>query len=82
MSLEFYKTQAGRRFYDGVMPRIANALERIATSMEEQQKNPTELEEDIEAPQELVDYTQNLVDKTLKDIEDLTRAAAEEAAKE
>lgn len=34
MSLEFYKTQAGRRHYDGTLPRIADALERIAASLE------------------------------------------------
>ena len=34
MSLEFYKTQAGRRHYDGTLPRIADALERIAAVLE------------------------------------------------
>ena len=38
MSIEFYNTQAGRRFYDGVLPRIADALERIADSLEEDKK--------------------------------------------
>ena len=34
MSLEFYKTPAGRKYYEGTMPRIADALERLADVME------------------------------------------------
>tara|TARA_B110000444_G_scaffold232681_1_gene241549 strand:+ start:358 stop:606 length:249 start_codon:yes stop_codon:yes gene_type:complete len=82
MSLEFYKTQAGRRFYDGTMTRIADSLERIATSLEQRQKTPTELEEDIPASQELADYTQNLVNNALSDIEAITRSAADEVARQ
>ena len=57
MSLEFYKTQAGRRYYEGVLPRIANALERIADVMEstntEQQKKDVSANPVEEAMQEI-----------------------------
>ena len=48
MSLEFYKTLAGRKFYEGTLPRIATALERIADCLdkeqsEPEQKSPTDL---------------------------------------
>ena len=31
--LEFYQTIGGRRFIDGTMPRIADALEKIAAEL-------------------------------------------------
>jgi hypothetical protein len=33
---EFFQTIMGRQFYDGTLPRIAQALERIATALEKQ----------------------------------------------
>ena len=34
MSIEFFQTHMGRKFYEADVPRIANALERIATALE------------------------------------------------
>ena len=31
---EFFQTVMGRHFYDGTMPRVAEALERIADALE------------------------------------------------
>ena len=33
---EFFQTRMGQTFYEGTMPRIAAALERIATALEKQ----------------------------------------------
>ena len=35
MSIDFFQTVMGRQFYDGSVPRIAKALERIANALEE-----------------------------------------------
>jgi len=37
---EFFQTRMGKIFYEGTMPKIADALNRIATAIEEQ--NQTE----------------------------------------
>ena len=34
MSLEFYQTRAGRKFYEADVPEIAEQLKRIANSLE------------------------------------------------
>lgn len=34
VSIEFYNTGIGRKFYDHTVPRIAKALERIAKALE------------------------------------------------
>jgi len=34
VTTEFFQTVMGRQFYDGTMPRIARALERIADGLE------------------------------------------------
>lgn len=69
MSLEFYKTLAGRKYYEGTMPRIADALERIAEAMEKRTDS---------------EFVQNAmsVDDALSEIESITRRAAEDAARE
>ena len=69
MSLEFYKTLAGRKYYEGTMPRIADALERIAEVMEKKTDS---------------EFVQNAmsVDDALSEIESITRRAAEDAARE
>lgn len=69
MSLEFYKTPAGRKYYEGTMPRIADALERIAEAMEKRTDS---------------EFVQNAmsVDDALSEIESITRRAAEDAARE
>ncbi len=33
---DFFKTPMGKKFYEGTMPRIADALTKIAESMEEE----------------------------------------------
>jgi hypothetical protein len=33
---DFYKTRAGMQFYQGTMPKIAEALERIADTLDKQ----------------------------------------------
>jgi hypothetical protein len=33
---EFFQTPMGRQFYDGTMPRIAKALDRVAAALEKQ----------------------------------------------
>lgn len=38
MSDEFFRTRMGHTFYEGTMPRIADALERIARGIEEQNR--------------------------------------------
>jgi hypothetical protein len=38
MGPEFFQTIMGRQFYDGTLPRIAKALERIANALEETNK--------------------------------------------
>lgn len=38
MGPEFWQTIMGRQFFDGTVPRIAKALERIADALEEQNK--------------------------------------------
>lgn len=35
--MNFYETVMGHRFFEGSVPRIANALERIATALEKQE---------------------------------------------
>jgi hypothetical protein len=35
---EFYRTPAGRKFYEADMPRLISALEKIALKMEESNK--------------------------------------------
>ncbi len=37
---EFFQTQMGHLFYEGTIPRIAKALERIATALEKQNEPP------------------------------------------
>jgi len=32
--VQFFQTRMGQQFYDGTMPKIAEALERIATALE------------------------------------------------
>jgi hypothetical protein len=32
--IDFYQTVMGRAFYDGTMPKLAEALERIASALE------------------------------------------------
>lgn len=36
MGPKFFETKMGKQFYDGTMPRIAAALERIAAALEAQ----------------------------------------------
>lgn len=38
----FHETQYGRRFFDGQLPRLIKALERIADALEKQSKNKNE----------------------------------------
>ena len=38
MGPEFFQTYMGRAYYEGTMPRIAKALERIAAALEEANK--------------------------------------------
>lgn len=35
---DFYRTAAGRKFYESDMPNLISALEKIATKMEESNK--------------------------------------------
>ena len=82
MSLEFYKTQAGRRYYDGVLPRIASALERIADVMEstntEQQKKDVSANPVDEAMQEIFNMSSKAAvaarEKAIAAERDATRA--------
>jgi len=37
--VEFFQTLMGRRFYEGTMPRIARALDRLATVLENEALN-------------------------------------------
>lgn len=37
---EFFQTPMGKRFYEGTMPRIARALERIADALEKEDDLP------------------------------------------
>jgi hypothetical protein len=39
MSIEFFQTRMGKKFYDADVPRITKALERIADALEESNKN-------------------------------------------
>ena len=39
-SPEFFQTMMGRTFFDGTMPKIARALERIAAALEKQGESP------------------------------------------
>lgn len=39
---QFFETRMGHQFYEGTMPRIANALERIAVALERIACLPTE----------------------------------------
>ncbi len=41
---EFFQTQMGRHFFDGTMPRLANALEKIANTMNTFMKETDEAE--------------------------------------
>ena len=34
--LDFYRTRAGRTYFESTLPRIAKALERIADSLEKE----------------------------------------------
>lgn len=36
MGIEFFQTGMGRTFFEGTLPRIASALERIADALEKQ----------------------------------------------
>jgi hypothetical protein len=45
MGPKFFETKMGHQFYDGTMPRIAKALERIATAMEKQQQKAHEADD-------------------------------------
>ena len=38
--IEFFKTQMGHAFFEGTVPRIARALERIATALEKEPPRP------------------------------------------
>ena len=38
MSVEFFQTVMGKRFFEGTMPRLADALTKIAKQMEEESK--------------------------------------------
>lgn len=84
MSLEFYKTIAGRKFYDGTMPSIATQLERIANSLESIAANAELNAEDSNQPDFGKSYYQqrNLVDDALTEIADLARKSAEDCARE
>lgn len=42
---EFFKTTMGRHFYEGTMPRIANALEKIGKIAEDFMKETDEAED-------------------------------------
>ena len=74
MSLEFYKTQAGRRFYDGVMPRIADALERIANHLEAEKA-----EEKRSVLQEVCPNMTELVNEALQEVHTMASAEADRA---
>jgi hypothetical protein len=83
MSLEFYKTIAGRKFYDGTMPNIATQLERIANSLESIAVNLESKPEESSDDQDFGNsfYQQrNLVNDTLKDIAELAKQGAEDSA--
>lgn len=84
MSLEFYKTIAGRKFYDGTMPNIATQLERIANSLESIAVNlESKPEESTTDEQDFGNsfYQQrNLVGDALKDIAELAKQGAEDSA--
>lgn len=41
---DFYRTQGGRKFYEGTMPRIADALERVANELEARRLSEGEIE--------------------------------------
>lgn len=53
MSVEFFQTVMGHKFYEGDVPRIAKALERIATALEG--LNPKESEERCPKCHELIE---------------------------
>lgn len=85
MSLEFYKTHAGRRFYDGTMTRIADSLERIATCLEEQQTKSKEAAPDS---REMMDaypsgvMGNKVVDMAMREIAELNQAHVDKIRKE
>lgn len=66
MGPEFFQTMMGQRYYEGTMPRIAKALERIADQLEKgnadvlKNVKPTEL-----LTIEAVEALENLVDRDL-----------------
>jgi hypothetical protein len=83
MSLEFYKTIAGRKFYDGTMPNIATQLERIANSLESIAVNLESTPAEATSKQDFGNsyYQQrNLVDDALNDIAELAKQGAEDSA--
>lgn len=88
MSLEFYKTQAGRRFYDGTMTRIADSLERIATCLEEQQTKSKEAAPDSREmmdaypPGVMENNFDKVVDMAMKEIAELNQAHVDKIRKE
>ena len=52
MSFEFHETVRGARFYDGQIPRLVDAMERIADSLEklvEQSTSESETDPDLES---------------------------------
>ena len=40
--MEFIRTMYGKRFFDGQLPRLITALERIADALEKQNENKKE----------------------------------------
>jgi len=70
---EFFQTRMGKAFYEGTMPRVAKALERIADVMEKRLLRDENEERNAVAVQALIDAN-NLAKENVSPIEERRRA--------
>lgn len=52
MSVEFYQSKMGKKFYEGDLPALVRAVERLADATEELNKNILMLNERMENEKE------------------------------
>lgn len=66
---EFFQTVMGQRFYEGTMPKLARAAERIASGLEEQSEQSKLIVECLNRQNELLAVNNRVMVEILKALE-------------
>jgi hypothetical protein len=80
MGPEFFQTNMGRQFYDGTMPRVVTALERLANIIHAQQMVPRKITVTLETEFIVDDFRSTLRDFLYTNLEQPGMIEAEDIA--